>query len=319
MGLLQPISFRSYRMHLPDGFLSDPVCLATSLFSAASLGGCIVALRSTRPLVQTQTVAAVAAGIFAAQMVNLPIAEATSGHMIGAALAAILCGPWAAVLCMSIVVVLQCMLFGDGGVMALGANLWNMAVIAPLVASVVYRAISARSSSRFGKHVAAFGAAIASVLAAALVCTVELVASGTQQVSVVLLPMLGVHVLIGLAEGLITVGVLAAVAVAARSWPPAAKHRAAGLVFAVVVAVLFAPLASSAPDGLERVADDFSFSSLATTNWAGVAPDYAMPGVRWEFLAVALGGLLGVVAVYVSATLASRTATCKVPKHPRGG
>jgi cobalt/nickel transport system permease protein len=213
---------------------------------------------------------------------------------------------------------LQCALFADGGVLALGANVLNMAIIAPFVAAVVYRAVCARfaSQSAVGKLSAAFLAALASVVAAALACTIELALSGMQPVSVVLVPMLGIHALIGIAEGLITVGVLAAIARTEHALPRAHHYRAfAGLAVAFIAAMLLAPIASSAPDGLERVAGDLGFSSLARTDWTGFAADYAMPGISWEFLAVALSGLLGIVAVFISTMIVSRTVMCKVPKQ----
>jgi len=307
-------------MHLPDGYLSDPVCLLATVASAGSLAGCIVRLRSYRPAVRTQTVAVVAAGIFAAQMVNFPIASGTSGHVIGGALAAILCGPWAAALCMAVVVALQCALFADGGVLALGANVLNMAIIAPLVAAVVYRAVTSRFTTRsaVGNLSSAFLASMASVVAAALACTIELALSGTQQGSVLLAPMLSVHAWIGIAEGLITVAAMAAIARTQHALPKLRSHRAlAGLGVAVIAAMFLAPIASSAPDGLERVAGDLGFSSLASSDWTGIAADYAMPGISWEFLAVALSGLLGIVAVFLSTMVVSRTAMCKVPKQQR--
>jgi cobalt/nickel transport system permease protein len=307
-------------MHLPDGYLSDPVCFAATVASAASLAGCVMGLRRSQQPLRTQTIAVIAAGIFAAQMVNFPIATGTSGHVIGAALAAILCGPWAAALCMTVVIALQALLFADGGVMALGANVLNMGVIAPLVAAIVYRAALSRSASpsAYGNLLAAFVASFASVVAAALACTIELALSGTQQASVVLVPMLSVHALIGIAEGLITVAALAAIARTVRAFPQTKNHPAiAGFAVAVLGVMLLAPIASSAPDGLERVAGDFGISNFASSNWTGVAADYAMPGISWEFLAIALAGLLGIVAVFVSMTIVSRAALVRVPKQQR--
>jgi cobalt/nickel transport system permease protein len=307
-----------HSMHLPDGYLSDPVCLATTVLSSASLAGCIVRLRSAKQQSHSQTMALVSAGIFAAQMLNFPIGQGTSGHVLGAAGAAILLGPYAAALCMSVVVGLQCLLFADGGLQSLGANLFNMAIVAPLVAAVAYRALAKDVANSKTKLVAVVAAGLASVLAAALACSVELALSDAENLSTILSPMLGWHAAIGLAEGLMTCGVLYGlnlvkhVALAGRS----REMTAAAVVLMLLISL--APLVSRAPDALERVSLDYDFSGLVTAAWAGIAPDYAMPGVTWEFLAVALAGLMGLTAVYLTAILVSRAATCKAVKSPGG-
>jgi cobalt/nickel transport system permease protein len=213
------------------------------------------------------------------------------------------------------VLVLQCALFADGGMTALGANVLNMAVIAPLVASLVYRAMVARSSSRSAISVAAFVAAAASVIAAAMACSLELAVSGTQPLSAVFMPMLSVHALIGVAEGLITVALVAAMTHIGDAVPRTKSRGAAfALPLAVITATLLAPIGSQSLDALERVASDLGFSSLATSAWTGVAQDYVMPGISWEFLAIGLSGLLGMTAVYVSAAIVGRTAPIRIRK-----
>ena len=198
-------------MHLPDGYLSDSVCLVTTVASFEP--GRVHCWRANRAS------SGATANHCRGRDRYLCRADGQFSHRpryVGSrfgryAAAAIISGPSAAALCMSVVLALRCAaLFADGGMTALGANVLNMAVIAPLVASLVYRAIVARSSSRSVLSVAAFVAAAASVIAAAMACSIELAVSGTQPLSTVFMPMLSVHALIGVAEGLITVALVVA-------------------------------------------------------------------------------------------------------------
>jgi cobalt/nickel transport system permease protein len=147
--------------------------------------------------------------IFAAQMLNFPVAGGTSGHLIGAALATIMLGPWAGMLIMTSVLIVQALIFQDGGLVVLGANVLNMGVVACLVAALAFSGLKRLlSSGRWGLLASGFVAAWASVVAAAILCALELAISGIAVLAVVLPAMTLVHILIGIGEGLITVGVL---------------------------------------------------------------------------------------------------------------
>jgi cobalt/nickel transport system permease protein len=153
-----------------------------------------------------------AAFIFAAQMLNFHVAGGTSGHLIGAALCAILIGPWAGVIIMSAVLIAQALIFQDGGLAALGANILNMGVIAVFGAYFIYRlATTVFGDGRRGKLVGAAAAGWSSVMLASLAAAFELSASGASPFEVVGPAMLAVHALIGIGEGLITVLVVSAV------------------------------------------------------------------------------------------------------------
>jgi cobalt/nickel transport system permease protein len=303
-------------MHIPDGFLTDPVCTVCTLASAGSLGYGFTRVRGEDGPRWAPLMAAPGAGIFAAQMVNFPIGSGTSAHVIGAALAAIVLGPWRGMLTMAIVLAVQCFVFGDGGVRALGANLLNMAVVAPLVASALYVVMARRVGGTRGKLAGAGTAAFGAVLASAAMCSLELAASGTYGFSQVFAAMMGAHLVIALAEAAITMTVVAA-AVALLAEGRVLSTRGVmigGLAAAVVVAGLLAPVASLRPDGLERVALDLNFAPLATSSWA-VAPDYAVPGVGWSALAVAIAGIGGALIVFVTTYTIGRTAKVRVRKH----
>ena len=198
-------------MHIPDGFLSTEVAVACWVPAAVAVG---VGLKRANVELDERRVpllGVTAAFVFAAQMLNFPVAGGTSGHFLGAALAAILLGPWQACLVMSVVLVTQSFVFADGGVTALGANVLNMGVIgALLVGGLMFAAQRVLPGRRALLAVAGVGAWLA-VVAGAVACSFELALSGTVPLGTVLPAMLGVHVLIGIGEAVITVAAVSAV------------------------------------------------------------------------------------------------------------
>ncbi|MBC7105042.1 MAG: energy-coupling factor ABC transporter permease [Firmicutes bacterium] len=189
-------------MHIPDGFLDVKTWVATGALSAGTLA---YALRRTRRTLQDRQVPAMgvmAAFIFAAQMVNFPIVGGTSGHLIGAVLAAVTLGPWSACVIMTVILILQALLFQDGGLTALGANILNMGVVAVFAGYGVYRLL------RRYRTVGVFVASWVSVMLAAAACAAELAVAGTIPLAVVLPAMLFWHAFIGVGEGLITAAVV---------------------------------------------------------------------------------------------------------------
>jgi cobalt/nickel transport system permease protein len=196
-------------MHIPDGFLSAPVAITTGVVAVAAIAVAVKATNNKIGEKQVPMMGVVAAFIFAAQMLNFPVAGGTSGHFVGAALAAILLGPWSAVLILSSVLLVQSLIFQDGGLLALGANIANMGVIAGFCSYYIYKGIDALF--KHGKMGTLVGAGIGSwfsVVIAALACAAELSISGTSPWVIAIPAMGGVHMLIGVGEGLITVAVL---------------------------------------------------------------------------------------------------------------
>jgi cobalt/nickel transport system permease protein len=204
-------------MHIPDGFLSAEVAAACAVPAAGAVGYGL--RRASRELDERRVplLGVTAAFVFASQMLNFPVAGGTSGHFLGAALAAILLGPWLACVVMSVVLVTQSFVFADGGVTALGANVLNMGVIgALLVGGLMVAARAALPRTRGALlAVSAIGAWLA-VMAGAAAASVELAVSGTVPLGTVLPAMLGVHALIGIGEGVITAAAVSAV-LASRS------------------------------------------------------------------------------------------------------
>jgi cobalt/nickel transport system permease protein len=192
-------------MHIPDGFLNVATIGTTYALSA---GGISYAVKEANKKLKEKHVplmGVLAAFIFAAQMLNFPIVGGTSGHLIGAALAAILLGPWASVLIMSCVLIAQCLIFQDGGLLALGANIFNMGIVASFSAYFLYRLSTAvLGDNKRGKLIGGFIGAWGSVVLASAACAIELAVSGASPWTVALPAMAGIHALIGIGEGLIT-------------------------------------------------------------------------------------------------------------------
>jgi len=196
-------------MHIPDGFLSAPVSLVGWIVTVGVVA--FAARRAERTMSERAVplMGVMAAFIFATQMMNFPVAGGTSGHLLGGALAAILLGPWAAIIVMAAVVGLQALLFQDGGLVVLGVNVMNMGIVTVGVGYLAYRALApaARMGST-GFAVAAFAAAWLSVVASSAAAAVQLAASGTSPLHVALPAMVSVHMLIGIGEGVITAAAL---------------------------------------------------------------------------------------------------------------
>jgi cobalt/nickel transport system permease protein len=196
-------------MHIPDGFLSTSVAASTYVVSAGGIG--FAARQAAKKIGEKHIplIGLTAAFIFAAQMLNFPIAGGTSGHLLGAALAMILLGPWTGALAVSMVVIVQALVFQDGGLMALGANVFNMAIVGCLTAYLAYRGLRLiLGPTRKGILASAAIAAWFSVVIASACAAAELAISGTSPLGVAMPAMVGTHALIGIGEGAITAIVL---------------------------------------------------------------------------------------------------------------
>lgn len=301
-------------LHIPDGFLSTPVALVGWAVAIAVVA---YALRQTRDSLgerQIPLLGVMAAFIFAAQAINFPVAGGTSGHLLGGALAAIVLGPWSAVLVMTAVIGLQGLLFQDGGLLVMGWNIVNMGVLTVLTASLVYAVIRRLlGQGRIGLIVGGAGAAWLSVEAGALATAVELGASGTMSLGLAVVSMATVHAFIGLGEALITAGALLLVASSrtdllaqGRDVPgqSSAAMVAVGLLIALAIA-LFSFVASPAPDGLERVAIDHGFMGQALEPAFKLLPDYQIPFLASPVASGIAAVILGVLVVFVVAILIS--------------
>jgi len=289
-------------LHIPDGFLS---VLISVIFWAITVMLLAASVRQTRGQLgerQIPLMGIMAAFIFAAQMLNFPVAGGTSGHMLGGALAAIVLGPWAGMLVMASVIALQALLFQDGGLLVMGANIFNMGLLTAMIGYGLYRSVAGQGQS---VRLAVAGiAAWLSVMAGALMTSLQLGFSGTSPFGIVLPAMLGVHALIGLGEALITVAALTFIM---RTRPDLLGEQAvrarggigwavAGLVIALAV-VFFSPLASADPDGLERVAEDIGFLAQGQAAPYTILPDYTIPFLGETAISTIVAGLIGALMV----------------------
>ncbi|WP_026004433.1 energy-coupling factor ABC transporter permease [Streptomyces sp. AA1529] len=290
-------------MHVPDGFIDAPVSAGTGVVAAAALA---VSLRGARRELgggpggageRTAPLAGlVAAFIFAVQMLNFPVAAGTSGHLLGGALAAILVGPYTGVLCVSVVLLLQGVLFADGGLTALGTNITDMGVVTVLVAYAVFRGLlrvlPRRRSVVTG---ASFVAALVSVPAAAVAFTAIYALGGTTDVSLgkVFGAMVGVHVLIGIGEAVITAATVGAVVAVRPDLVYGARDR-----LAAPLELRPSPLSDAAAPGAEpRPAAARADNAPADTGTApaGTAPA-AAAGRRRSLRPLWIAGLVVTLA-----------------------
>ncbi|MFF7609305.1 energy-coupling factor ABC transporter permease [Streptomyces parvulus] len=330
-------------MHVPDGFINAPTSAVTGVVAA---GAVAVSLRGARRELDERTAplaGLVAAFIFAVQMLNFPVAAGTSGHLLGGALAAILVGPYTGVLCVSVVLLMQGILFADGGLTALGVNITDMAIVTTVVAYALFRGlVKVLPRTRRSVTVASFVAALVSVPAAALAFTLLYWIGGTTDIAIgkVATAMIGVHVLIGIGEAAITaltVGAVIAVRpdlvygarglgqrlklrvngelvdapgtpdAAPAPAPAARSHRKlwiTGLVTSLVLAGFVSFYASANPDGLEKVAADKGIDAKAEEHANADSP-LADYGVEDIANARVSGGLAGVIGVGVTVVAGS--------------
>ena len=330
-------------MHIPDGFIDAPVAIAGGVIAA---GGIAVCLRGASKQLDEKTAplaGLVAVFVFAMQMINFPVAAGTSGHLLGGALAVILVGPYAGALAVSVVIIVQALIFADGGLSALGLNVINMGLIPALIAWVVFRWLTkVAGTSRLAIIGSAFLAGFLTVPASAMAFTLEYAigGTGTFDVRTVLTAMVGVHVLIGIGEGIITALTVVAVSairpdlvyglrdrISTSSTRPSGARSLAwvlsvGVLLSLFIAGFVSFYASSAPDGLERVATDQGFIDTAqdsATSGSALA-DYGVAGVESARLSVGIAGIIGVAVVLLLSLVIFKWLIPRIarPEHSHG-
>lgn len=338
-------------MHMSDGIVDAPTSAIFAVIAIAGLGFAARRARAELDERAAPMAGLVAAFIFAVQMVNFPILPGVSGHLLGGALAAILVGPYAGALCVAIVLVVQALLFADGGLTALGTNITNMALIGVAVGYFVARRLLPLAPRRGGIGVIAFLAALSGTILAAMGFVVEYAIGGAagSTVGAVAWYMLVTHTLIGIGEGIITAITVVAVVNArpdlvyllrAREAASATPRRAAlsvnGFLFgfaavAVLVAGLLSYVASSQPDGLDATtqrgctvvevdgAEELHGECIAQ-NAGGHAlahsplADYTIDG---NDRLTGIAGVLGVAAAFAVLFAVLRIIRVGRSKHPR--
>lgn len=299
--------FSPVKMHIPDGFLSVLVSLVLWIVSIVIVSYALRRVGRDLGERQVPLMGVLAAAIFAGQMLNFAVAGGTSGHLMGAAIATILMGPWAAILIMTSVVSIQALVFQDGGLLVLGANIFNMAIVGVIVAYMAYRTTLKFASFRRGSLlVGGFIAAWLSVEITSLAVAFQLAISGTSPANLAIPAMAGVHALIGIGEGLITAGTLAFLMTTQpdlirreESSPEGGSMVWVFGLMVTLVLIIVSPLASSRPDGLEWVAMQSGFMERAREPLYQIIPDYLIPGISNEAFATILAGILGASIVFI--------------------
>lgn len=302
------------QMHLPDGFLDAKTALLSSGVAAAGVGIALRQVRATLEPRQMPMLGLGAAFIFAAQTLNFPIAGGTSGHLLGGVLAAILLGPSAAVLVMTCVLIVQCLMFADGGLMALGANVFNMAMVNVCGGYFVFRLV--KSLIRMEQHRAAvFAAAFAGwfgTVLASIVCAGELALSKTAAWSMTFPAMANVHMIIGLGEGLATgLIILAVLRARPQLLTTIQEGRLSlrggaigyGILICMGLALFVAPFACPWPDGLEAFGARLGLPTRAV---AAPMPDYQFPLIGSVTVATGVAGSIGTVLAFIAAYTLAR-------------
>jgi len=199
-------------LHIPDGFVSGEISVVGYVVAGVFIAFAVWLTSRKMGEKAAPLMGVLAAFIFAAQMINFPISGGTSGHLLGGTLAAILLGPWAAIIAMASVISVQALIFQDGGIAVMGVNIFNMGILTCLLGYAIYKIVVLAMPGRpTARMVGAFAGAWISVMAAAALTAVQLALSDTSPLDVSLPAMLGVHALIGIGEGLITVAAVALV------------------------------------------------------------------------------------------------------------
>ena len=296
-------------MHVPDGFMNVPMSAATGLISFGTLWAYI---RSAKDLIADKFIALtgmMSALIFVLQMINFPIAAGTSGHLLGGALAVIVLGPRLGLICLSVVVIIQSLLFADGGLSALGVNVLNMAIVTSATSWFIVKYwikfIGKNKTSIVSVSVLA---GILSVVFSSIAFTIQYAIGGTISIPVgtVLLAMVTTHFVIGFGEGIITALIITLlirvrpdlIYAYERSDENTTKVSFYGLfIILILLLSLVTPFASSSPDGLESVAEEFGFTQ--TDGVILLLDDYGISAVNNNFISTVLSALLGVTVLAV--------------------
>jgi cobalt/nickel transport system permease protein len=195
-------------MHIPDGFVDLKTAITTGIVSAGGIGVSIYKIKSIFKAKVIAMMGIMAALIFALQMINFSIPGGTSGHLLGGALAVITLGPYAGAIVISVVLIVQAFIFMDGGLVALGSNIFNMAILGVLSAYLIYYLLKKISASRTMFYIAVAVASWFSVVFASFFAALELGISGTYEMAVTLKAMVLVHMVIGIGEAIITTAII---------------------------------------------------------------------------------------------------------------
>jgi cobalt/nickel transport system permease protein len=294
-------------MHIPDGFLSPPVWAALDITAMPALA---IAARKARAEIDDSRIpllGTLGAFVFAAQMVNFPVGFGTSAHLVGGALLVYALGPATASIVMTAILGIQALVFQDGGLLALGANVLNMAVAGVLAA---WLPLALFQTPR-RRMVPVFTGAVLSVVVSGFLAVSELLLSGVAIATSVLALSLALFIAAALIEGIITVAVIRAIERLQPSWvrdipPRSSPALGAVAVAAIVLASAGVIVATAAPDGIQQLAQKTGIASRETAAISSPLRDYMLPAVGSAALGRAAAGLIGVILIFAVCVLIGR-------------
>jgi cobalt/nickel transport system permease protein len=287
-------------VHIPDGFLSTPVWAALDVTAAPALG--LLARRAQRTFDEGKVplLGVMGAFVFAAQMINFPVGVGTSGHLVGSALLAYTLGPAAAAVVMTAILAIQALIFQDGGVLALGANVMNMAVFGVFAGYLPYQLWGGGSLRKFAIFLGGF----LSLMVGAVLAISELLLSGVAMPGPVLGVSLGLFAVSAVLEGAITLAVVQALEAVNPQFikrPVAGRGLVTGLgIGAVLLAAVGVWFASGNPDGLEKLAENIGIAERARVLVPAPFADYEAGFFGSEWLRKAVPGLVGLGLIFVA-------------------
>ena len=294
-------------MHIPDGYLDMGIAGLFYVLTIAVLGYSVY--RVKREGTNWALVGVVASAIFAAQMLNWPIPGGTSAHFVGGALAGILLGPYAGCIAMACVLIVQCLVFADGGITALGANVWNMAVVDVFVGYYIYKALESKN-----RYLASFLAGWLGITLAAVFAGIEIGLSSSFHYSIATtVPVMGTwHAILGIIEGIITAAIVSYIYSVRPDVLEKSEEVEVGkgvwIALAVMIALspLFAYLAElvNYSEPLENVAEQLGVAEHPI--YEGILPDYTVPGLD-PYVGTLISGVIGVLIVLAIGFIIHRT------------
>lgn len=287
-------------MHIPDGFLTPPVWVTLDIVSLPTISFLARRARTEIEDSRIPLLGVMGAFVFAAQMINFPVGLGTSGHLVGGALLACLLGPAPAAMVMTAILAIQALVFQDGGILALGANVLNMAVAGVFAGYLPYHYFAATH-----RRAAIFAGGFLSVSVSALIALSELLLSGVRMPQGIILISLALFAASAIIEGLITVAAIEAIERLHPSWARSSEGaRSPALASIAIAAIVLASagvvFASASPDGIWKLAEQTGIASRAGSLMETPLSGYQLQGLSNSWLAKAAAGLAGILLIFVT-------------------
>jgi cobalt/nickel transport system permease protein len=292
-------------MHIPPSMLHGKICPVTAALTACGVATASVIASRIKDKPKASLFGSAAALLFAVQMLNFPVLQGTSGHLLGGVLVSAVLGVPFGVLAVSLVVTLQALLFSDGGFTALGANILNMAILGAGVGGLLRLSLLKLTKGTVSDNFVTAFSAWVSVMLAALACSAELAVGGAGEFAKIAGAMLSVHTFIGIGEALLTVALIGVF----RSMPKAvSSNRSSWMILGSAISfALLSPFACQWPDGLEWMAEKYGFLHPMAPSFVSPFPHYSISAISNPFWTTVVSGALGVLTVFALGTVLVKT------------